>query len=748
MNDNLPKNIHNFFCFNIPTRAAYDRDPDEPLRQADVKACYEEQAFAPLPSLAKLTNYLLHLHGDGEFTFDNTYLQASSYEVSALQRAIKAVFEGPRYQGVPPDETWFCGMRAEQIATLNLMMPPYNEVFWSNLASKLYVKGSREQLKKMLDEHQQAMRNLYAFLDAAVHQIHHLDVPEDMFVVPQEPPPGWKPYRAEGGVKELKALYHAPPPPIIPSPYDHGVAPEAVEAPVPAPVPVPYDPAEPILLPTTTIFNAPVEPIAPVPSELEYPASTQSSDAENMPVNLDDASDSTPSTIRAPKQGVVSESIGKGKGKMQEDSVLEMTEPQERHIDAIDPALLTSALEYRPLTEEKRAYIESWRQEVAKKGLSPEAPEINDGFKAPSWASHLRKLHENPPKLPESLVEEPTRKLVLKTSGPKKSKNKDVGDGTSRQVKTIPWLQTRIGKRTGGAPKRASKPESTANVPEGASTSTDAPLPLPSAFKFLNAKTTPFAPPKQLLSFPDIETFDPAPPTLAQPTPFHTVMAYTGHAQFLAPAGSPSSHGSMPGLLPHEPQVATSDGPTQETTEGEKVLARYRELQGIAEDKKMSVDGEEKGSYEILLPVPPYANEDNSFSNAFEYRYVAPNNSDASGSTNLAICAPPPNTIDASLRGDAIPDIEDIVPDPSRGRKIVRSKKRNADGEIIGRLASSEREEGRQKLLPRQIKNIPLKRVVERKPTPHPSASVMPVPTRIIRQDLNFPRAQGIDLDD
>ncbi|KLO04892.1 hypothetical protein SCHPADRAFT_896693 [Schizopora paradoxa] len=827
MSANPSSGIHNFFCFNIPTRAAYDRDPEEPLRQANVKPCFEGQTFAPLPSLAAFSTDFLDAHGDGDFTFNDTYRHASFYEESAVKKAVKSVFEGPMYQGTPPDETWYCALRPEQIATLNMTLPPYTEAFWTNQASKLYVKGSLEQLKKALDEHQQTMRNAYAFLDAAVHQIRNLDVPPEMFVVPQEPPAGWKPYRAEGGVKELKATYHAPPPPVIPSPYDHGVATEAVQAPVPVPAPTPYNPADPFLLPTTTVA-APVEPLAPVLSELEYPASTQPSVIESGPVEYEYASDSTPSTIRAPNLDAMPKLARKGKKRAQgvlselentrsqlnfaisdDDSVLENSEAPGGHIDAINPSLLVGTLDYRPLTEEKRADIERWRQgeskqrlpkklkltfraaEVAEKGVSPEEPVINDGLKAPTWASHLRELYENGPRVPPPLrIIKPTRKPALKTSAPKNSKDESNSKNqvsifdmdsyddancdetyqnnaeSSRKTKTVPWLSTRIGKRTGGAPKRTENSETTPTVPGGASTLKHEPLPLPSAFKFLNAKPTPYIPPKKLLSFPQIATFTPVQPI--PPTPVHTVMAYTGHAQFHVPAGTPSSHGSMPGLLPVSTDEEKERTSLEETIDEEDPVKRLEDLYGMTGEEEMSVDDGKKGSYRIILPVPPYANENDSVSNAFEYQYVGPNNSDASGSADLAICAQPQTTIDTAPRGDALPDIEDIVPDPSRGRKTFRAKKRNADGEVVGRLGSNEREEGRQRLMPREIKSIPyvpskldielrstktqdprrLKRIVERKPTPHPSASVMPVPTRVIRQELNFPRAQGIELDD
>ncbi|KLO04380.1 hypothetical protein SCHPADRAFT_897073 [Schizopora paradoxa] len=769
MADNLPAGAHNFFCFNIPTRAAYDRDPDEPLRQADVKPNFEGQTFSPLPSLAKFSLDFLDAHGDGEYTFNDIYRHASFYEDAAVKKAAKAVFEGPRYQGVPTDETWYCAMYPEQIATLNLTLPPYTEAFWKNQASKLYVKGSLEQLKNALDKRQQGMRNAYAYLDAVVHQVRNLNVPEDMFVVPPEPPVGWKPYRAEGGVKELKAKYHAPPPPIIPSPYEQGVVANAqAPVPAPAPAPTPYVPTEPILLPTTTTIVAPVEPIAPVPSELDYPTTTQPSVVESGPVEYDNSSDLTPSTICAPAQGAIPKLAGKEKERLpDEDSVLELSEPEEEHIDAIDPALLMGALDYRPLTEEKRAEIEKWRMEVAKKGISPEAPEINDGFKAPSMARHLRELYENPPKVPAPPTYiEPVRKLVLKISAPKKDANPDTteersskrnkekkAEGSSRETKTIPWLSTRIGKRTGGAPKRSAVPETDRSVPEKASPDKSSPLPLPSALKFLNARPTPFVPPpaKELLSFPNIATLTPI-----QPTPVRTVMAFTGHANFALPAGTPSSHGSMPGLLPVEPieEKTDDDLPPHKEIDEEKLLAKYHELYEIAINDKMSVDEEKKGSYQIVLPVPPYANENNSDMNAFEYRYVVPNNSDASAHSNLAICASKLEPSGEASSSRPLPDIEDIVPDPLASRRTRRALKRSADGKVIGRLASEERELGRQNLLPRQIKGIPYvpseresaflstktkdPRRIKRKDTPHPSAPTMPVPTRVIKKDGRF----------
>lgn len=213
------RQLHNNLCFNLPNRSAYDRDAEEPMRQADVKPCYESDEYSTIPSTAGFSMDFLEAHGDGDFTFEDIFKHAAVFESVRAAKRVKAICGGPMYEGKEFDETWYCVMRADQIATLNVTLPPYTETFWRNLSNKLYIKGTLEQVKKAFDEHQQGMRNAYAFLDTIVHQARQLtDIPAGMFVVPDAPPPDWKPYRAEGGIKESAAKYRVPTPPILPSP--------------------------------------------------------------------------------------------------------------------------------------------------------------------------------------------------------------------------------------------------------------------------------------------------------------------------------------------------------------------------------------------------------------------------------------------------------------------------------------------------------------------------------------------------
>ncbi|KLO04367.1 hypothetical protein SCHPADRAFT_947752 [Schizopora paradoxa] len=212
--------LHRVYSTNVPTRFAFDRTPEDALRQANVRPNFQLQIFSNTPSTVLFSPRFCRRRFDGTWDIEDAFHNAVNYEKQSIADAAKAVFGGPNYRGRPVDSTWYCVIRPEQIAALGTTLPPYCDMFWTNLDDPLNITGSLETLKKAFKEQQQLIRNSYAYLDDAIHRAQTMDLPTGMFVVPRVPPQGWVPYRAEGGIGELQE--RAPidnPTPVLPTPF-------------------------------------------------------------------------------------------------------------------------------------------------------------------------------------------------------------------------------------------------------------------------------------------------------------------------------------------------------------------------------------------------------------------------------------------------------------------------------------------------------------------------------------------------
>ncbi|KLO04043.1 hypothetical protein SCHPADRAFT_897340 [Schizopora paradoxa] len=773
--------VHNLADFNVPTRAAFDRTAEDPLRQADVRRNFQHGVHAPLPSNVQFHVGLLDDHGDDTYTFDDMFKHAYQFQARQLTGRGHDLFNGSRYRNQPEDRTWFGSMRVEQMSALNVPLPPESEIFWRNVRNELWRKGTMEEMKDALERMQQGMLKTYAFLDLCVYQMHNLsDVPADMFNIPPRTPVDWKPYRAVGGIKELLAqpapintntflsspflqfsITPAPPGAVAIATTTSTVAattvapPPGILAPTPivAATPAFLAPVEqaPALASVEPALGAAIATLPPFhlasvlhasPSPIVYEAAAVDYHARTSAANNDevDVVSKAPLTeeehraeVRNGKRKALDESefptyVHKRRRALTFEDASGAVEPYSPLLPfmPVDPMPFDNARTPRAddraggfLTHDVSSSIARWRKGELHiysddyATLTCEPTDCVGGDSTPvAKAREVVRINTWKPVQDEGVRAVGKAMPFFLSSVSTKTKDPRVRPAlTSNQVmgrKNIQPTQPRPSERaeaiasqtTGQAPMQGARPSGETEtviartVPGPSKTRLP---PLASILKNtpvskLNALAPPFvpkAPSVAKLSLPTIATLPVAP---ILPTP-HTVMAFAANVQGNVPDAA-SSHESMPGLL-----TVSSSEDELDSSEAEDLSAEDKRL--IYERFRMEALRRDTGD-----------SDEEMESNAFEYRYVPPHNSIASTAVSSEPCAYHRDPTGASACDKPLPDIEDVVPQPhasTSGQHAAakRSPKRTFDGKVKGPLSAFEREQGRARLLPRQVQGIP-----------------------------------------
>ncbi|KLO04131.1 hypothetical protein SCHPADRAFT_897261 [Schizopora paradoxa] len=676
--------LHNIADFNVPTRASFDRTAEEPLRQADVRRNFQHGVHAVLPSNVQFHLGLLDRHADGEYTYKDMFKHAVGFQINQMKARVRDLFNGSMYHGQQEDPTWFGSMRVEQMSALDLPLPPQTEIFWRNVGNGLWKKGSLEVVKEALDETQQGMLNAFAFLDTCVFQMQNLsDIPPGMFNIPPRLANDWKPYRPEGGIKELLALplptntnnfvtspfmqfsiEHAPPGALVvaaPAPQPAPTILPPTIAPIKhAPAFAPVEPA-PVAANPLPLFLTTTFPTSPSPAVYEAPPVVY-----NLPelVRIEDNATPVPATEEERRALV---RAGKRKAQDKDEQTYSPLQPNLElggYVPYPSLASHSNVLQGGFLDANVAQSIARWREGPSKTSASAHpsdvAPKHADLWK-PVGDEGTRAFGKAMPfRLSSVMAKEPVPALTAAVQSEAIASQAEVrtlGQDPLRSVKT------------GGAIARMVPGPLDTKLP-----------PLASALKKanppskLNALAPAFVPKSQArasVSLPGIATLNI--PLLA-PTP-RTVMAFAANAQQIL-LDSDSSHSSMPGLMSVSGSEDGLSGEESEELSAEDKRLMHERFHMANEGTRQELEGlAQMGTYEIIVPVPPYANELDSASNAFEYRYVPPNNSIASTVVSTEPCAYHQDSTGSTPCDRPFSDIEDVVPEP----RPAQSCKGNVD---------------------------------------------------------------------
>ncbi|KLO04233.1 hypothetical protein SCHPADRAFT_947866 [Schizopora paradoxa] len=701
--------LHRVYSTNVPTRFAFDRTPEDALRQANVKPNFQLQVFSNMPSSVLFSPRLCRRRFDGTWDIEDAFHNAVNHEKRSLADTVKAVFDGPNYRGRTVDSTWYCVVRPDQIAALGTTLPPYCDIFWTNLSDPLNISGSLETLKAAFEQQQQHIWNTYAFLDDAIHRAQTMDLPSGMFVVPRVLPQGWVPYRAEGGIGELQE--RAPidnPTPVLPTPFlrwatareldeerrrNANVSPIRIVEPAPIPIYNPRRASSPSVH-SSVIAN---DSNASTAGNEENAGQKEKGNG----TDIEEARASTSSTIKGP---ALTSTI---------------PAPTRANLAAQAQASKSSAevVEYSPkqpriLRPDEVDSINRWREDYENKKLQPTPSNI---------ATHLSSLLG----LSSNKTTTSSRfQTAANVAGPS-SKNERKRDAsgvsiqdarkvtneseTPNKVPRLPfrglrWLASARDRKNGNAARATGNAETSSVDSKGPlaaptttfpSTRTTIINPVPSAFGrskvgpfTFNPRASPFTPKSTACtpSFPPNATLPPIAP--------QTVMAFAAQVNN-SPAVSPaSSHSSMPGLVEIESDIEDLPPPLEPIDPNRYRPLNLSRLAGGSD--AMEVDG------------PAY--------DRFTYE-----------TSNVRQCDSP------------LPDIEDIVPEraPMQHRRndkrpssFQRKKARNE--QATGPIDPVERAKGKKKLMPKIVRGNPAG------PSTAPSAGPSAGPS-VERQDTPFP---------
>ncbi|KLO13618.1 hypothetical protein SCHPADRAFT_889839 [Schizopora paradoxa] len=704
--------LHRFFSNNAPTRAAFDRTPEDPLRQANVRQNFQGQVFSSQPLTVLFSPLLCETHGDGESTFTPRFLHANLFETEGLTSIARAIFDSPRYRAQAFDPAWFCVMRPEQIATLDITLPPYCEVFWTNVSSKLWVKGSLQDLKKALEEHQQDLRNTYAYIDEAIHRIQTKDVPADMFNPPHTFPPNWNPFSAENGVNDLLSRTPNQPPTIVTTPYTRWATLQEIEeerrrteqetriVQRGEPIPV-YNP--PRRQPSTVRRDAAIRvnrQRQPATSNVTTPNDETNAQHHRAASDTTIKANIVVPSIPAPTRANLS-----AQSKSREEGTAEVA-PESTH---------------RILSSEEVQAIKRWREDCEQRKLqlapSTALNSSTSPFSNLFGASSLKKLGDASTAAPAPaanveisgeaqrgpadarLAPRNERKRAATGTLPlerdTQESTRDESKGFRRPFRAFRWFAGSKNVSAHQAPATSETSKAVADKSSSSKATTTSPftrttINTPSS---ASTKLQPFVFNPQASPFVPIANSSTPLVAAPQAQPL-TVMAFAAHVA--SPEGSPaSSHSSMPGLVPISDDEEELPPPLiPRHAERLQTLERHLDILTRTDNDRMELDDR--------------AND------PFRYEYVPPAQSTSPG----VIARPdaqraegPSSTV--ACEG-SVPDIEDLATDRAfnhRRRNDPRpssfQRKRLRDEKVKGRLDPLERAKGKQRLMPQLVKENP-----------------------------------------